>query len=232
MDILVTKHGLRLSQHGVVISELRTSPGPTHSVFDVLSALIAVLRPTGRLGVLGFAGGGMMAPLRHLGVTTTIHSVDLDRPAYELFCQHCPEWRPQVVWEEADAVAWLQAQRPKFDLLMEDLSVPHAGDVIKPDVSWSVLPPLIRRRLRPGGIAVFNLLKPTSGTWNPDLARVAGEFPTALIIHLEEFENRILVAGDALPSPRELGAGLRRALRRLRSRQAGRIRLQQLHSTS
>jgi len=30
MTITPTKHSLRLSQHGVVISELRTSPGPTH----------------------------------------------------------------------------------------------------------------------------------------------------------------------------------------------------------
>ena len=77
--ITPTKHGLRLSQHGVVISELRTSAGPTHSVFDVLAAAIAVLAPTGRIGVLGFAGGGMIAPLRGLGVASVIDSVDLDR---------------------------------------------------------------------------------------------------------------------------------------------------------
>ncbi|HTH47875.1 MAG TPA: hypothetical protein VMB21_10220 [Candidatus Limnocylindria bacterium] len=228
MDILVTKNGLRLSQHGVVISELRTTPGPTDSIFDVLSALISVLRPAGRLGVLGFAGGGMMAPLRQLGVATAVHSVDLDRPAYELFCQHCPGWRDQVEWHEADAVAWLRSQRSKFDLLMDDLSVPYEGDVIKPVVSWRILPGLIRRRLRPGGIAVFNLLKPAGGNWNPELCQIADEFGTAHLIHPEEFENRILVAGDTLPSARVLGATLRQALRALRSRQAGRIRVRQL----
>src|SRR6187402_1025733 len=107
MDIASTKHGLRLSQHGVVISELRTSPGPTHSVFDVLAALIAILAPVGRIGVLGFAGGGMMAPLRGLGVESTIDSVDLDRAGYDLFRRHCPAWAEQVNWREADAVAWL-----------------------------------------------------------------------------------------------------------------------------
>jgi hypothetical protein len=55
VTVTLTKHGLRLSQHGVVISELRTTPGPTHSVVDVLAALIAVLAPAGRIGVLGFA---------------------------------------------------------------------------------------------------------------------------------------------------------------------------------
>ncbi len=228
MDIHVTKHGLRLSQHGVVISELRTTPGPTHSVFDVLAVLVAVLAPEGRLGVLGFAGGGMMAPLRHLGVATTIHTVDLDRPAYELFCQHCPEWHSQVSWQQADAVEWLRARPAKFDLLMDDLSVPHAGDVIKPAICWSILPGLIRRRLRPQGIAVFNLLRPDSGQWNLELARLAGELGTAIVIHLEEFENRILVAGRKLPSARVLGTEVRRGLRRLRSRQARRIRLRRV----
>ena len=57
MDITHTEHGLRLSQHGVVISELRTSSGPTHSVADVLAGLISVLRPEGRVGVLGFEIG-------------------------------------------------------------------------------------------------------------------------------------------------------------------------------
>ena len=39
MNITKTEHGLRMSQHGVVITELRTSPGPTHSVADVLAAV-------------------------------------------------------------------------------------------------------------------------------------------------------------------------------------------------
>jgi hypothetical protein len=226
MDITRTKHGLRLSQHGVVISELRTSPGPTHSVFDVLAALIAVLKPIGRIGVLGFAGGGMMAPLRELGVEGTIDSVDLDRAGYDLFCRHCPSWTNQVNWQQADAVTWLRRQSPDFDLLMEDLSVTEGGDVIKPSITWNVLPELIQQRLNAGGVGVFNLMLPPSGKWKSDVERIAGLFGAARIIELEEFENRILAVGDRLPSARELGGMLRRALHQLRSRQARRIHLQ------
>jgi len=229
MTITPTKHGLRLSQHGVVISELRTSPGPTHSVFDVLAALIAVLAPAGRLGVLGFAGGGMMAPLQGLGVKSVIDAVDLDRAGYELFRRHCPGWTRCVNWQQADAVAWLRQQPAEFGLLLDDLSVPCDGDVVKPAISWKVLPPLIRRRLRPGGVAVFNLLPRPGGKWNPDLQRIVDLFKTARIIHFDEFENRILVAGDDLPTARELGTRLRNALRSLRSRQAGRIHLRAGH---
>ncbi len=221
--ITPTKHGLRLSQHGVVISELRTSPGPTHSVFDVLAAVIAVLAPTGRIGVLGFAGGGMMAPLRALGVASVIDSVDLDRAGYDLFRRHCPRWAGGVNWQQVDAAAWLHQQPRAFGLLMDDLSVPEGEDVFKPAISWKVLPKLMRQRLRPGGFGVFNLLPRPGGLRQTDLTGITDLFATARIINLEQFENRILIVGEALPTAGELGRSLRGALHRLRSRQARRI---------
>jgi hypothetical protein len=223
MQVTRTKHGLRLSQHGVVISELRTSPGPTHSVFDVLAAMIMILRPSGRVGVLGFAGGGMLAPLHGLGLRTELVTVDLDQSSYGLFCENCPEWVAGVRWQRADAVEWLHRQTRKFDLLMDDLSVPWAGDVVKPDISWATVPELIQRRLKPGGVAVLNLMSPPGGRWGPGLARVTRRFQTARIIQLDDFENRILVAGQNLPAARVLGKRLGQALRKLHSRQAGRV---------
>jgi hypothetical protein len=204
--ITPTKHGLRLSQHGVVISEMRTAPGPTHSVFDVLAATIAVLAPQeGRIGVMGFAGGGMIAPLRGLGVETVVESVDMDRAGYDLFCEHCPTWARGVNWQQADAVAWLRDQPRGFNLLMDDLSVPRDGDVFKPAISWDVLPKLMRSRLRPGGYGVFNLL-PANKTWNSDLARLLNNAGKAqagpLMIHLDDFENKILITGDTVPAKR------------------------------
>lgn len=228
MLVIPTEHGLRLTQHGVVLSELRTSPGPTHSVFDVLAASIAVLAPAGRVGVLGFAGGGMMAPLRALGVTSVIHSVDLDRSGYDLFCQHCPQWRDGVNWQQADAVAWLQQQSSDFDLLLDDLSVPQNDDVFKPAVSWEVLPELINTRLRPGGFGVFNLLPAPDRTWKTDVKRIVGRFHSARLVKLEDFENRILIAGGKLPDARSLGAQLRQILRQLGSKQADRMQMQTL----
>lgn len=225
MKISPTKRGLRLSQHGVVISELRTLPGPTHSVFDVLAALIAVLKPVGRIGVLGFAGGGMLAPLRELGVESAIDSVDLDRTGYALFRRHCPGWVRGVNWQQADAVAWLRRQPPDFGLLLDDLSVPFDGDVFKPTVSWTVLPPLIRQRLRPGGFAMFNLMLSPGSHWNRELAKLTAGFSTARIVELDDFENRILVAGESLPTARALATALRNALHRIHSRQARRLQV-------
>lgn len=227
-EIRPTKLGLRLSQHGVVLSELRTSPGPTHSVFDVVAAVIAAADPAGRIGVLGFAGGGMLAPLRGLGVEGPIDAVDLERGGYDLFCQHCLDWAGPVSWEQDDAVAWLRRQPRDFGVLVDDLSVPVNGDVIKPAITWEVLPELIRDRLAPGGVGVFNLLLPPSGVWGPDLTRIAGLFKTAHLIELDEYQNRILVGGDDLAAAREFGVQVRLTLRRVRSRHATRIRLRNL----
>ena len=228
MDITKTKHGLRMSQHGIVISELRTSAGPTHSVADVLAGLISVLRPEGRIGVLGFAGGGMQAPLCALGVETKVDAVDLDRMGYDLFRWHCPKWVRRVNWKKADAVKWLRTQPANFDLLVEDLSVPGDGDVFKPSITWDVLPPLIRDRLASGGVAVFNLMPPPGGVWLRELERMARMFGTARLVSFDDFTNRILIAGESIPPVRELGTMLRLALRHIRSKQAVRIHLRTL----
>lgn len=228
MRVIQTKQGWRLSQHGVVVSELRTSAGPTHSVFDVLAALITVLNPQGQLGMMGFAGGGMMAPLRALGRCAPITAVDLDRASYDLFCRHCPEWAAEVHWHQADAFRWLRGQSRKFDLLLDDLSVPRDGDVVKPDGCWDELPRLMRQRLQPKGVALFNLLTPPDNNWPRNLARVKCHFATARVILLDDFENRILVAGAKLPTATSLGRALRQSLRHLRSRQAGRLQVRSL----
>ncbi|MEO6741482.1 MAG: hypothetical protein ABIP20_14640 [Chthoniobacteraceae bacterium] len=225
MEIIKTKNGLRMSQHGTVITELRTSAGPTDSVADILAGLICVLRPEGRVGVLGFAGGGMQAPLCALGVETVMHAVDLDRMGYDLFRWHCPEWVRRVKWKRADAVKWLRAQPADFDLLVEDLSIPSEGDVFKPAITWDVLPPLIRDRLAPGGIAVFNLMPPPGGVWLRERDRMARMFGAARLVSFDDFTNHILVAGKSVPPARELGKALRHALRTIGSVQAERIRL-------
>jgi hypothetical protein len=228
MDIVPTAGGLRLSQHGVVISELRSTPSPTHSVFDVLAALIFRLAPPGRVGLLGFAGGGLMAPLRHLGWDRPLDTVDLDEASYALFQQHCGSWTSPVNWERGDAVGWLERQRARFACLIEDLSIAEAGDVVKPQVTWRGLPGLVRRRLAPEGIALFNLLPPPGGQWEPELGKMAAGFRRARVVELDGYENRILVGGTRLATGAVLGRTLRATLRELGSQQADQVRVRQI----
>lgn len=221
MQVIRTRGGVRLKQHGVVISEVRVTPGPTHSIFDVLAALMVALDNGDSVGLLGFSAGGMLAPLVALGWQRRLVAVDLDAEAYEVFCRECPQWIPRVTFHQAEASTWLRRCRSRFGFLVEDLSVATPADVVKPDVSWTELPALIRRRLLPGGTAVFNLLPDPVIPWTKAIPMIRRHFRDARQIHLEEFENRLLVVGERLPDARRLGRAVDGLLASLGSRQAG-----------
>lgn len=223
MEIRKTRRGVRLIQHGVVVSELRVTPGPTHSVFDGLAGLVSLFAPGGPVGLLGFAGGGMMAPLRALSYPGVIATVDLDRAAFEVFRAHCPAWQAHVNWTQGDAAAWLQAQRRPFGVLVDDLSIPVAGEVIKPDFCWTTLPELMRRRLKGGGVAVVNLLPGPGNRWPREYSKRWQMFAETREVRFAAYENRVVVAGANLPSAGELGQKLRRELERLGSSQARQV---------
>lgn len=226
MDVRTTAGGVRLSLHGVVISEVRDQPGPTHSVFDVLSALMVILYGGGRIGLLGFAGGGMMAPLRCLGFNHRIEGVDLDRRGFEIFQERCGQWSGDFDWHRGDAVSWLRAQsKAEFGMIVEDLSVPSGNDVFKPDSTWDILPELVRSRLARHGVGIFNLL-PTGEGCFPEALRAFG-FPGGepARVEFDDFYNRILIVGRRLPTALSIGARLGAQLRCLGSKQAGRVRV-------
>ena len=160
----------------------------------------------------------MIAPLRAMNCEHNISGVDLDRAGYELFCKLSSGWKGEVRFVQADAAGWLRSGREQFDLLVEDLSVGRDGDVFKPDVSIDTLPGLIRSRLKPGGVAVFNLLPSDNRPWTEMMAKVCKSFGFGLQIVFESFYNRVVVLGDKeLPQARAVSRLLRAALRAIGS---------------
>ncbi|HSH95116.1 MAG TPA: class I SAM-dependent methyltransferase [Roseimicrobium sp.] len=217
-----TAQGARLLQDGAVLSVALRKPGPTHSVFDVLGSLIRLLCPGPRLAILGFAGGGLLAPMRQLGCRNRVVAVDLSAEGYEVFKKHSSHWAGDVTFHHAEAQGWLSRQRGQWDMILEDLSMAQGGEVMKPDICWTTLPAIIRESLKPGGIALFNLLTPAEPSWVQGIAHVSAGHKTARVVTFDDYENRMLVVGPNLPTAHELSHLLYQSLARLNSRQAGR----------
>lgn len=221
----MTARGARIYEAGDLLSHVRSAPGPTHSPFDLLAAAAAVLSPGPRLALLGFAGGGMLAPLRAMGFAGAVSAVDLSTAAHPLFERFARPWAGEVRFTRAEAGAWLRRTRRRFDCVVEDLSVAGVRGATKPPASMNAIPALLRRRLAPGGIAVVNLLPMDGVTWKRLLGAVASPFPARLVARFDEYENRLLLLADRLPSARRTGARLRDALGPIGSRIARRFSL-------
>ena len=223
MKVVRTRRGIRLVQQGLVLSEIRTTPGPTDSLFDVLAATIAALAPGPDVALLGFAGGGLVAPLRAMGFGHPLEAVDLSLVGEALFREHSGPWVGQVAVHEAEASRWLRAWRRSFDLILEDLSVETPGDVTKPNVSLAVLPRLMKQKVQPKGVVVTNVLPVPGIRWRDLLHGLAKPWRVrgarVQVIHLADYENRVLLAGR-LPTARATSATLKRHLRALGSDQA------------
>ncbi|MGB0581341.1 MAG: hypothetical protein ACPGVU_16705 [Limisphaerales bacterium] len=228
VEVQSTWRGYRLKQNGSVLSEILRKPGPTHSIFDMLAAATTVMAPGKEIGLLGFAGGGMIAPLRTAGCHELIRSVDLDPDGYELFEHLSKKWCGEIEFTKGDAVKWLRNQRCTFDVLIEDLSIPVSGDVEKPEVSLTVLPELIRKRLKPNGVVITNMLPSASLNWAKIESIHRGNQPRAYVLHFDEFENRIMIAGDLEQSAQWISRRLRACLEQMESLQANRFRVRTL----
>gem|GEM_PF-413293 len=217
--VVDTTRGLRLIQSGDVLSEMRNEPAPTHDLFDVLAALMACLSPGPRLLMLGFAGGGVVAPLRAMGCTDPIEAVDLSRKGEVLFRKISARWAGEVRVHQADAMRWLRTRSRHFDCILEDLSIPSPEGSLKPDFSLDPLPQTIAKRLKPRGVAIFNILPFPHLPWKTVLETLCLPFRQALLIRSAECENRVLVCGRHLPTARLLSTEVRRALGSIASNQ-------------
>ncbi|MGE0190785.1 MAG: hypothetical protein AB7T63_01975 [Planctomycetota bacterium] len=228
MRIVRTRHGARVEQGGLVLSEVRRDPGPTHSLFDVLAAAISTQVPGHRVAVLGFAMGGIVAPLRALGFGHPIEAVDLDVSLVPPFRELSEPWCGDVRVERGEAGAWLRKRKRPFDLILEDLSAQVDGEVTKPPVSLGSLPMAIRARLKPGGVAVTNVLPVPGRPLGDVLATLAAPYARAVVLHLERWENKVLLCGDAVPAARDVGRALRSALAAIGSCEADQLAVRTL----
>jgi len=207
-----TQRGARLIQDDVVLSEVLAQPGPTHDIFDLIAATIAMLSRGDKVAMLGFAGGGAIAPLRAMGFAHPIDAVDLSTTGVKLFRELSAPWSSEVRFHHDEASRWLKRRRSGFDMIIDDLSVPGSDGVTKPAVSYELLPALVADRLTPNGIVLTNLLPVPGMSWRRLMDAVVGPHRCAQLILLDDYENRLLLAGRTLAPAPENSRLLRRAL--------------------
>lgn len=220
---LPTRRGVRIAQGGLVLSEVLQAPGPTHSIVDVMAAAVQVLGSGQRVALLGFAGGGIVAPLRAMGNRQHLDAVDISRRNYGVFQKLCRSWCGPVTFHRAEAVTWLRQSRRRFGAIVEDLSVTRQGRVVQPALIWQTLPECAHHRLHSAGVAVFNLLHSPEWPWQTAIAGMVRPFAAAWVVRFEAFENQILVAGNTRLTTRGLAQRLRETLTQIGSRLATRM---------
>ena len=222
MRVIRTRYGARVVDGQSFLSKVLWAPGPTDEVFDVLAAAIAAA-PAGPVAVLGFAGGGMIAPLRAMGDDRPIDAVDLDVGAEPLFRELCGDWCGTVRVHRGEATRWLGRQRARFAAIADDLSIEAADGATKPRASLEAVPGRVAARLRAGGWAVVNLLPVARVAWADLIDRAAGAHAEVRVVHLRDHDNRVVVAGARLPGARALSNAFRARLASIGSSQARKI---------
>jgi hypothetical protein len=226
--VVKTRRGLRLVEAGTVVSEVLAKPGPTHTMFDVLAATVAALAPGPRVALLGFAAGGIVAPLRAMGFAHPLDAVDLSLDGARVFRRLGARWCGPLEVARGDASTWLRARRSRFDCIVEDLFRDGPTGMAKPEICGTMLPRLLRQRLSARGIAITNTLPVRGVSWPRVFAPLAAPFAEAYVVVLADYDNRFLVAGRALGGAARVSARIRRALRAIGSRQARRFRVRNL----
>ena len=225
MRVVRLRGRTRLVEQGDVVSDLLHAPGPTHDLFDVLAAALAACEPGPSTAFLGFAAGGIVAPLRAAGYDGTVHAVDISAAGWKIFEPIARDWPGRVSFHAQDARSWLLARRSPLDAILEDLSVPGRGGHVKPGLSFGELPRLAHRKLAARGVVVTNLLPPEDRSFGAALRAVAAPAKSAVVVTGEEWENRVVVAGRRTLDGRAFGRALREKLEAIGSEEAGRIRV-------
>jgi len=166
----------------------------TRCVWDAIAAPLVWLPPARRrrILILGLGGGSVARLARALAPDAEIVGVELDREVVRLARARLELDTLRLRVEIADARAFLEHDRGRYDAILEDVFVGRGDTVHKPE--WIPEPghALARQRLARGGLLVSNTLD--------EHARVSralwAQLPAQVSIEVEDYDNRVLVAGS------------------------------------
>ncbi|MBW2230429.1 MAG: hypothetical protein JRH17_08575 [Deltaproteobacteria bacterium] len=201
-------HGRELIVDETLASLFPAEGIATGCVWDAIAAPVLALPPERRRRflLLGLAGGSAARIVRALAPGAEIVAVEVDRDVVRAARRHFELDALDLELIVDDALAVLRRERRRFDAVLEDVFIGYGDDVHKPD--WIPHPglDLAARRVRDGGLLVSNTLDETRQV----AKALATHFPRTLCIDVDEYDNRVLVAGPKSLEARALRAAVAR----------------------
>lgn len=196
------RRGRTLRIDGTHASVYRPGRADTGSVWDALAAPLLWLprRQRSSVLILGLGGGSAARLVRAVAPRARIvgveRSAEVIRAARRWF--DLESLGVEVVHE--DARRFLGRSRRHFDVVIEDVFIGSERTVRKPQWMLDTGLSAAARRLNRGGLLVANSIDETAAVTRALRQR----FPALLRIELEDYDNRIVVAGPRGLSGRAL----------------------------
>ncbi|MGJ8642593.1 MAG: spermidine synthase [Luteolibacter sp.] len=193
---------------GAIHAQMHRSRFLTGLAWDLIASG-ALLHGSGRpksILMLGVAGGTAHRTLRHLLPDVELTGIDLDGELIELAKEEMDLSETGARIVIADAYSWMQKNRRKFDVIIDDLYLAGEEDVFRAEECDGDWLSLVQKSLAPGGILALNLVT-GSGHRAKQTAtrkRLAALFPTVRSLTTPDSLNEVLAAGETVATPARL----------------------------
>jgi spermidine synthase len=166
-------------------------------------AAAALLHPNGppkSVLMLGLAGGTSFRTLRHLLPDVALTAVDIDPGIVALAREHMALGDTEVSIHLDDALAWLDRNTERFDVVIDDVYLAGKTDVFRPQQWDDHYLGLLKRAVAPGGLLAANLVTgPGHRAVQSHARRVLKDaFPVVRSITTPASLNETLVAGETV----------------------------------
>ena len=177
--------------------------------WDALSmaCLLRSAGPPRSILMLGLGGGTVARQLRRFLPEVRLVGVEIDAGVVDVARRHLHLDDSAVEVHVDDAYAWLARSDERFDVVIDDLFLTGATDVVRSRVPEGDTLALVRRRVAPGGLVVANLITDSgehATVRKQTRAAFRDAFRVARVVKPPRGLNEILVAGDEVATSRAL----------------------------
>jgi len=184
---------------GAIHASYHKSRYLTGLAWDIIAAAV-LLRPGGApksILMLGLAGGTSLRTLRHLLPECEFVAVDIDREIIALAREHMDLDALGIKIHVADAYAWLEKNRRRFDVVFDDIYLAGKTDVFRPREWDPRLMEHLKKAVAPGGLLAVNLVTGKGHRGMQSLTRrvLRDGFGEVRSLVTPESMNEVLVAG-------------------------------------